>query len=294
MDTQVAHLILNSVTAVALLVWLAGLRFLVMAAREPHVDRGLDTNEPTDRLPIQGMAEVDGEPESLALLAASILAKGSVSQFGPVRIVSRTADAVIFEGSGESTGLGQCVRHGVIHFARLNQTATRIDYALEVPHGKGLLLGGAIFQILGLAAVATGFWLINAFVADAPSAAVRASRFRWFRCSISYGLHSCLVFCIVNGMEPCGKRSTRSFTISRSAIRDTEARLGGPDDDTYMTHVGEAATPRNAAILLLGPTGTGKTPLGNVLAVRGWRGLPCLHFDFGANLRELVARNQSR
>ena len=173
-DTQVAHLILNSVTAVALLVWLAGLRFLVMAAREPHVDRGLDTNEPTDRLPIQGMAEVDGEPESLALLAASILAKGSVSQFGPVRIVSRTADAVIFEGSGESTGLGQCVRHGVIHFARLNQTATRIDYALEVPHGKGLLLGGAIFQILGLAAVATGFWLINAFVADAPSAAVRA------------------------------------------------------------------------------------------------------------------------
>ena len=58
-----------------------------------------------------------------------------------------------------------------------------------------------------------------------------------------------------------------------------------------MTHVGEAATPRNAAILLLGPTGTGKTPLGNVLAVRGWRGLPCLHFDFGANLRELVARN---
>ena len=174
MDAQVAHLILYSVTAVAVLVWLAGLRFLVTAAQEPRVDRGFDASEPTNRLPIQGMAEVDGEPESLALRAASILAKGSVGQVGQVRIVSRTADSVIFEGDGESIGLGQYVRQGAIHFARLNQGRTRIDYALDVPHGKGLLLGGAIFQILGLAAISTGFWLLNAYVADAPNPAVRA------------------------------------------------------------------------------------------------------------------------
>jgi adenylate kinase family enzyme len=63
-------------------------------------------------------------------------------------------------------------------------------------------------------------------------------------------------------------------------------------DDTSMTPTEETAAQRHPAILLLGPTGTGKTPLGNVLAFRGWRGQPCLHFDFGANLRELVARNQ--
>ena len=68
--------------------------------------------------------------------------------------------------------------------------------------------------------------------------------------------------------------------------------LGQADDATCMTHVQEATATRHPAILLLGPTGTGKTPLGNVLALRGWRGQPCLHFDFGANLRELVARNQ--
>jgi len=59
-----------------------------------------------------------------------------------------------------------------------------------------------------------------------------------------------------------------------------------------MTPIEESTAQRHPAILLLGPTGTGKTPLGNVLAFRGWRGQPCLHFDFGANLRELVARNQ--
>ena len=39
------------------------------------------------------------------------------------------------------------------------------------------------------------------------------------------------------------------------------------------------------ALLLLGPTGSGKTPLGDLLEQRGPRGRRCLHFDFGANLR---------
>jgi adenylate kinase len=44
-----------------------------------------------------------------------------------------------------------------------------------------------------------------------------------------------------------------------------------------------------SALLLLGPTGAGKTPLGNVLERRGWRGRRCHHFDFGANLRAIAA-----
>jgi adenylate kinase len=46
------------------------------------------------------------------------------------------------------------------------------------------------------------------------------------------------------------------------------------------------------AILLLGPTGSGKTPLGQVLEERDLWGHTCLHFDFGANLREIVAREE--
>ncbi|OVE74764.1 hypothetical protein BVX97_06590 [bacterium E08(2017)] len=40
------------------------------------------------------------------------------------------------------------------------------------------------------------------------------------------------------------------------------------------------------ALLLLGPTGSGKSPLGDYLAEHGWQGRRCFHFDFGHNLRK--------
>lgn len=48
----------------------------------------------------------------------------------------------------------------------------------------------------------------------------------------------------------------------------------------------------NSAVLLLGPPASGKSPLGDLIAERGlWR-KPCLHFDFGSNLRRIVKRNR--
>jgi MFS family permease len=44
-----------------------------------------------------------------------------------------------------------------------------------------------------------------------------------------------------------------------------------------------------AALLLLGPTGSGKTPLGDRLEQVSLRGRRCHHFDFGATLRAVVA-----
>jgi adenylate kinase len=52
------------------------------------------------------------------------------------------------------------------------------------------------------------------------------------------------------------------------------------------------ATPKKPALLLLGPTGSGKTPLGDALALRGLWGRRCAHFDFGAKLRRLVEVNR--
>ncbi|MBT3293820.1 MAG: AAA family ATPase [Verrucomicrobia bacterium] len=45
---------------------------------------------------------------------------------------------------------------------------------------------------------------------------------------------------------------------------------------------------RCEAILLLGPTGAGKTPLGDLLAAQGLGGRRCVHFDFGAQLRRVA------
>ncbi len=41
--------------------------------------------------------------------------------------------------------------------------------------------------------------------------------------------------------------------------------------------------------MLLGPTGSGKTPLGDLLAQKGLAGRRCFHFDFGSQLRRIVS-----
>ena len=46
-------------------------------------------------------------------------------------------------------------------------------------------------------------------------------------------------------------------------------------------------------MLLLGPTGAGKTPLGDYLAERGLFGRRCVHFDFGAQLRQVAEHGGS-
>jgi adenylate kinase family enzyme len=43
------------------------------------------------------------------------------------------------------------------------------------------------------------------------------------------------------------------------------------------------------AFLLLGPTGSGKTPLGDMIAQQGINSIRCLHFDFGSELRSVAA-----
>ncbi len=48
------------------------------------------------------------------------------------------------------------------------------------------------------------------------------------------------------------------------------------------------------ALLLTGPTGCGKTPLGNYFEEHGFCGRSCAHFDFGAQLRDIAARGHTR
>ena len=46
------------------------------------------------------------------------------------------------------------------------------------------------------------------------------------------------------------------------------------------------------AILLLGATGSGKTPRGAMIARRGGWGRRCRHFDFGDHLRQVAAQGR--
>ncbi|MFA5316494.1 MAG: nucleoside monophosphate kinase [Dehalococcoidales bacterium] len=51
---------------------------------------------------------------------------------------------------------------------------------------------------------------------------------------------------------------------------------------------------REKAILLIGPTGSGKTPLGQLLELRGLKGGRCIHFDFGNTLRTCIDDSNSQ
>ncbi len=59
-----------------------------------------------------------------------------------------------------------------------------------------------------------------------------------------------------------------------------------------MEHAAHLPAIDRRAAVLLGPTGAGKTPLGELIEQRGLWQQRCLHFDFGANLREVVDRNR--
>ena len=61
------------------------------------------------------------------------------------------------------------------------------------------------------------------------------------------------------------------------------------------TSNGESITKGNGnglqpAVLLIGPTGSGKSPLGDYLEKVGFNGELCTHFDFGSSLRRVARR----
>ena len=65
--------------------------------------------------------------------------------------------------------------------------------------------------------------------------------------------------------------------------------LGSISHPSAHGKISGGAKPKLDALLLLGPTGSGKTPLGDRLEQTSLRGRRCHHFDFGANLRTVAA-----
>lgn len=59
-----------------------------------------------------------------------------------------------------------------------------------------------------------------------------------------------------------------------------------------MRFTKSTTNPVPSAVLLLGPTGAGKTPLGDLIARRGLWDCRFVHFDFGENLRRIVRQNR--
>jgi hypothetical protein len=180
MTTEAASVLLAVIIGVELGVWLIGLRFVLASRpRESTADMQLIVPEDgADRWPgdwLLGDVEVEGEPQTLARKAASLLVKES-GALGPVKVVECADDRVRFERVGWSGGhWSQRIwfRRGEFRFAPLGRNRTRVEFAVERSAPRGLLLGAAIVQVVGLAALAAGSWLIYTFVVSSPEPAVR-------------------------------------------------------------------------------------------------------------------------
>lgn len=59
-----------------------------------------------------------------------------------------------------------------------------------------------------------------------------------------------------------------------------------------MEHNPQPGVGPKRAMLLVGPTGSGKTPLGDLIETKGLWQTRCLHFDFGVSLRRIVEEDR--
>ncbi|MDB5350303.1 MAG: hypothetical protein JWN86_1550 [Planctomycetota bacterium] len=176
MDAETARMVVIGIAAVLALIWLSALQVMILATR----DQGSPAQETAERFgvveqesasTIVGEAEVDGLPEELSRKLATLLARGAMGPFGPVKILSCDPEEVVFEASEPSSRISP-IRHGRFRMFR-SGSRTRIDYALDSPSGRTLLKVGWILLALGLAGLLAGIWLQFQLVLPSPSPQIR-------------------------------------------------------------------------------------------------------------------------
>ncbi len=172
MNPSTAELVLYGITAVSVLVWVEGLRFLTATIRRGrnNVEQFTLPEEQTPPNIVHGSAEVEGRAAELSQKAAALLAAKSM------RICQRTDELIEFETPSEYLP-GQTrallTMQGQMRFTPLSDRTTRVDYALAVPRPRILLILGFVFQTLGFLAIVSGFAVIYFLVVPSPNPAVR-------------------------------------------------------------------------------------------------------------------------
>jgi hypothetical protein len=171
MDTEAAQLVLRAITALAAVVWLLGLWFLLASCRlgQKKEDQTVaeDSFEALPRNSLTGSAEVDGEARALATKAALVLASATASPFGPVKIVEKADHRIRFTSVGMGTASWFC--EGQLSFTPVGQRRTSIAWGIELTPRNWLLWLGGAFQVAGLIALVTGYWAIDTFFVSSPN-----------------------------------------------------------------------------------------------------------------------------
>ncbi|MGE3808310.1 MAG: hypothetical protein AB7K24_26920 [Gemmataceae bacterium] len=177
---ETAQIVLAVISAVAMLVWLTGLQFLALSARkgrpDPHDD--LRNTGFQQGRSLAGRTEIDGQPSALSAKAASILVKGDLFSLGPIKIAEKTDEHIVFERLESGSQAAGSFRRGVFHFESISQGRCRVEWMIELTNMPWLLRLGALFQVLGILAIAGGGWAIYTFVVSSPNPGMRWQTFQ--------------------------------------------------------------------------------------------------------------------
>jgi len=172
MNASTAEMVLYAITAVAVVVWIEGLRFLAATVRKGR-KAGEEFAKPDESAPadiIYGSAEVQGRAAELSQRAAAIMAARSI------KICERTDESIVFETPREfvpGSNVNLPPLSGQMRFTPLSAQTTRVDYALAKPRVRVLLIMGFVFQALGFAAIVAGFLVIYFLVVPNQHPGVR-------------------------------------------------------------------------------------------------------------------------
>jgi hypothetical protein len=180
MSTDVAQIVLAAITAVAAVVWLAGLQFLLASARLGIKNEDRESVDPEvmeeSLAPcISGSVEVEGQAGALAAKAASLFAQDKLFPFGPFKIVESSESRLRFEPVGPGVGrqAGGWFRRGQLRFTPLGPTRTRVEWTVALAPRSWLLWLGGGFQVAGLIALVAGAWAVYTFFASSADPALR-------------------------------------------------------------------------------------------------------------------------
>ena len=128
MNAATAEMLLYAMTAVAVVAWVEGLRFLTATVRKEKKG-GQEFGKADDPAPaniIYGSAEVQGPAAELSQRAAAVMAAKSI------KICEKSDESIVFETPGEfipGSNVKMPPLGGQMRFTPLSNRRTRVDYA---------------------------------------------------------------------------------------------------------------------------------------------------------------------
>ena len=200
MSTETAWTTLAAITMVGAAFWVVTTLAFVALVRSPRgaepvdlpLSRSRGAEGPTGANVQTGRLDVEGRPEDLSAKLARALGLAGLSG-SLTRVLEQTPDRVVFDvlgvpnrmetvaRTGSGAGVGKVIR-GEVVFRASGSNRTRAEYAIETGAGRGLLLAGSTFLVLGLIALVVGFAVVKTFAVDSTHPAARAQSVQMLQC----------------------------------------------------------------------------------------------------------------